>query len=84
VFTAPPIIEITGAVNNGLEFLFVISLAVNQDGDVFAGTFEGVGVYRSTDDGENWTLVDNGLTNTYVTGARNKWRRTHLRRNFWR
>jgi ligand-binding sensor domain-containing protein len=39
------------AVNNGLEFPFVISLAVNQDGDVFAGTFEGVGVHRSTEDG---------------------------------
>ena len=38
-----------------------------RDGDIFAGTFEGGGVYRSTDDGENWTLVDNGLTNTYVT-----------------
>jgi hypothetical protein len=29
--------------------------------------FEGGGVYRSPDDGDNWTLVDNGLTNTYVT-----------------
>ena len=55
------------AVNNGLEFPFVISLAVNTDGDIFAGTFEGGGVYCSTDDGENWTLVDNGLTNTHVT-----------------
>ena len=45
------------AINNGLEFPFVISLAVNADGDIFAGTFEGGGVYRSTDDGENWTLT---------------------------
>jgi photosystem II stability/assembly factor-like uncharacterized protein len=45
----------------------VISLAINSNGDVFAGTFEGGGVYRSTDDGDNWSLVDNGLTNTYVT-----------------
>jgi hypothetical protein len=40
---------------------------INSNGGIFAGTFEGGGVYRSTDDGDNWTLVDNGLTNTYVT-----------------
>ena len=45
----------------------MISLAVNTDGDIFPGTFEGGGIYPSTDDGDNWTLVDNGLTNTYVT-----------------
>ena len=45
---------------------FIISLAINSSGDIFAGTFEGGGVYRSTDNGENWTLVNNGLTNTYV------------------
>jgi photosystem II stability/assembly factor-like uncharacterized protein len=53
-------------INNGLEFPFVISLAINSSGDIFAGTLEGGGVYRSTDDGDNWTLIDNGLTNTYV------------------
>ena len=47
--------------------LSVISLAINSSGDIFAGTFEGGGVYRSTDNGDNWTLIDNGLTNTYVT-----------------
>jgi len=39
------------AVNNGLEFPFVISLAVNADGDIFAAIFEAGGGYRSTDDG---------------------------------
>src|SRR5207249_2650015 len=39
---------------------------INSSGDIFAGT-PGGGVYRSTDDGDNWTLVDNGLTNTWVT-----------------
>jgi photosystem II stability/assembly factor-like uncharacterized protein len=55
------------AVTSGLEFPFVISLAVKADGDIFAGTFEGGAVYCSTDDGKNWTAVDNGLTNTHVT-----------------
>ena len=66
--SAPPTMEITGLRSTtAWNFRFVISLAANADGDIFAGTFEGGGVYRSTDDGENWTLVDNGLTNTYVT-----------------
>ena len=43
------------AVNNGLDYPFIISLAINSSGDIFAGTFEGGGVYRSTDNGENWT-----------------------------
>lgn len=34
----------------------VLSLAFNADGDVFAGT-EGAGLYRSSDDGENWEVV---------------------------
>ena len=73
------------AVNNGLEFPFVISLAVDCGVETsFAGTFEGGGVYRSTDDGENWTLVDNGLTNTYVTALAINSAGPHLRRNFWR
>ena len=50
-----------------MEFPAVISLAINSSGDIFAGTFEGGGAYRSTDNGDNWTLIDNGLTNTYVT-----------------
>ncbi len=45
---------------------FIVSLAINASGDVFAGTFEGGGVYRSTDNGESWTLTINGLANTYV------------------
>jgi hypothetical protein len=36
------------AVNDGLLFPSVISLAINSDGDVFAGTSEGAGIYRST------------------------------------
>ena len=56
---APPATEIAAvAVNNGLEFPFVISLAINSNGDVFAGTFEGGGVYRSTDNGETWVEIN--------------------------
>ena len=66
------------------NFQFVISLSINSDGDIFAGTFEGGGVYRSTDDGDNWTLIDNGLTNTYVTASGNKCQRRHLCCNLWR
>ena len=38
---------------------------MNSGGDIFAGTFYG-GIYRSTDDGENWTAVNNGLTGLYI------------------
>jgi hypothetical protein len=51
-----------------LSYTFVISLAINSSDQIFAGTFEGGGVFRSTDNGENWTPVINGLTNTYVLG----------------
>jgi hypothetical protein len=47
------------AVNNGLKLPRVISLAINSDGDVFADTFEAGAVYRSTDDRDNWSLVNN-------------------------
>jgi hypothetical protein len=54
------------------------------DGDIFAGTLEGGGVYRSMDDGENWTLIDNGLTNTYVTALANNGAGHTFAATFWR
>ncbi len=42
-----------------------IALATNPSGDVFVGT-QGDGVFRSTDNGETWTGVNNGLTATNV------------------
>lgn len=48
--------------NNGLVSSDIFSLAVNE-GAVFAGTF-GNGVYRTTDNGENWKAV--GLPGVYV------------------
>ena len=37
-----------------------ISIEVNLQGDIFAGTVSH-GIYRSTDDGINWTAVNNGI-----------------------
>jgi len=42
-----------------------IALATNSSGHVFVGT-QGGGIFRSTDNGENWTGVNNGLTATNV------------------
>ncbi|MDD3638388.1 MAG: hypothetical protein PHN50_12410, partial [Bacteroidales bacterium] len=37
---------------------------VANDTDAFAGTYGGV--FRSTDNGESWTAVNNGLTNKAI------------------
>jgi hypothetical protein len=42
-----------------------IALATNASGHVFVGT-QGGGIFRSTDSGETWTGVNNGLTATNV------------------
>ena len=42
-----------------------IALATNASGDIFVGT-QGGGIFRSTDSGETWTEVNNGLTDTNV------------------
>jgi photosystem II stability/assembly factor-like uncharacterized protein len=39
------------------------AFAVKSTGEIFAATRSG-GVFRSTDNGENWMTVNNGLTNT--------------------
>ncbi|RIK75880.1 hypothetical protein DCC62_12435 [candidate division KSB1 bacterium] len=38
----------------------VNALAINSNGDIFAGIQDG-GVYRSTDNGDNWTQINSGL-----------------------
>jgi len=54
-------------VNNGLDCGSIWSLAINSNGTIFAGTAGcGTGVYRSTDNGDSWTLVNTGLTSTDV------------------
>ncbi len=50
--------------NNGLTNLWVQSLAVDINGDVFAGT--GGGAFRSTDYGNNWTAIDVGLEDSTI------------------
>ena len=43
----------------------VTSLAINSTDQVFAGTHCD-GVFRSTDNGDIWTEINSGLTNTFV------------------
>jgi 5'-nucleotidase / UDP-sugar diphosphatase len=40
--------------NNGLQFPMALSLAEEPNGDLYAGSW---GIYRSTDNGENWTAT---------------------------
>ena len=51
---------------NGLTYPFISYLAV-VGMDLFAGTTGG-GVFRSTDNGENWTKADNGIISTNISG----------------
>jgi len=63
-------------INTGLtpiELAGVVQdFAINNSGDIFAGTLgnattgAGGGVFRSTDNGDNWTLINTGLTNPFV------------------
>ena len=50
---------------NGPRRGSVLSLAINSNGDIFAGT-EGGGVFRSTDNGDNWAAINTGLTDAAV------------------
>ena len=38
----------------------ILSLTINGDGHIFAGN-RGGGVFRSTDNGDNWTVINTGL-----------------------
>jgi len=59
------------SMDNGNTWMHVLSgknvkaLASNSSGHIFAGTI-GDGVYRSTDDVNSWTPINNGLANTEV------------------
>jgi len=50
---------------NGPEGAWVICGAIRQDGAIFIGTYGG-GVYRSDNDGAEWTNVSNSLVNEVV------------------
>ncbi|MGH7453468.1 MAG: WD40/YVTN/BNR-like repeat-containing protein [bacterium] len=45
---------------NGPERGVIRALAISASGDIFAGT-EGGGVFRTTNNGDNWTAVNTGL-----------------------
>ena len=63
VYIVPLITELTGQqFNIGLTSKSVNSLAINSNDYIFAGT-SGGGVFLSTDNGTNWTQINNGLNN---------------------
>ena len=43
---------------------FVVTLAINSSDAIFAGT--NGGVFHSTNNGDTWTKINSGLTNTSV------------------
>lgn len=47
-------------ISTGLTNRSVYTLAVNPDGDLFAGTAGG-GIFRSTDDGAHWSAINTGI-----------------------
>jgi photosystem II stability/assembly factor-like uncharacterized protein len=49
-----------------LTALFVISFTANQSGNIFAGTYFGGGVFRSTDNGDTWVEKNNGVVATDI------------------
>ena len=46
----------------GITVPYIFSFALNTEGDIFASTDFGGGVFRSTDNGESWEAVNDGLT----------------------
>ena len=51
---------------NGLDNITIYSLAINSSGDIFAGADTSYGVFRSTDNGDNW--LELGLDTLKTTG----------------
>jgi photosystem II stability/assembly factor-like uncharacterized protein len=51
---------------NGPYGGFVYALAINANGHLFAGTYEG-GIFRSMDGGESWEHGDNGLKSKIIS-----------------
>jgi len=43
----------------------VLTIAINSSGDIFAGT-PTEGIFRSTDNGDNWVQINNGLLSKYA------------------
>lgn len=53
-------------VNNGLGDNYVLTLAIDSSGNLFAGTLRG-GVFRSTNNGDLWTECSTEIADTTVT-----------------
>lgn len=49
-----------GFKNNGLTNLETWTVAVNSSNEIFVGTWDGI--FRSTDNAENWVKLETGLT----------------------
>ena len=63
-FSATPLIAQTDfwePINTGLTDTGVFAFTINSGGDIFAGTV-GSGVFRSSDNGDNWNAINTGLT----------------------
>jgi hypothetical protein len=60
--------------SEGLPTPYIFSIASNNNGDVFAGTFDGqifgadfgYGIFRSTNNGNSWENINNGMTSSWV------------------
>ena len=53
--------EKLGLVQELVSITSVVSLAINSSNDIFAGTNYGYGIFRSTNNGQSWSPVNNGL-----------------------
>mgnify|MGYP003381012298 CR=1 FL=1 len=51
--------------NSGLTNGIINSIKANSTGQIFI-SISNAGIYRSSDNGDNWTQINSGLTNTDV------------------
>jgi photosystem II stability/assembly factor-like uncharacterized protein len=56
--------EIDSGLNHSMEYFRFQALALNSDGNIFAGTKNGI--YYSKDNGSSWAEINNGLSNLDV------------------
>lgn len=52
--------------NIGLILESISAITINSQDHIFAGTYFD-GIYRSTDDGKSWELINDGLNYTWIT-----------------
>ena len=54
-------------INNGLPYVFIVTMEISQNGHIYAGTW-GEGVFRSTDNGDSWIQGTNSGLNDLKIG----------------